>query len=332
MKWKYYFNLLIVVLFVDPLLAQLSPAEIYEGNSGSVVLLLSFNPGNNYHSKGTGSIISKGRVLTNAHVVLDEEGKPFSHIRVYLLHDNANDDAIRKLKHGKNGQIRQMDINLDLALVEVKGLENVEPIPLGDSSNIAIGDPVLAIGHPENGGLWSLTSGRIGAKIRNQGGIRGRHVFQTEASLNRGNSGGPLLNYWGQLIGVNTSIVRKASDGLAITGINFSIQSNVARKWLEDGGLRVATVTDQRKNSDVDARLIGAEKKERKTNPRIIPESDSDGLLTKPRPFRDQDLTDSFFEKQNGEFESFVEKQNNDFERMLNSQDAQFDSLFKTGQ
>ena len=66
------------------------------------------------------------------------------------------------------------------------------------------------IGHPENGGLWTLTSGRVGSKIRNFQKIQGKHLFQAEASINHGNSGGPLLNLHGQMIGVVSSMYRTA--------------------------------------------------------------------------------------------------------------------------
>ena len=122
-----------------------------------------------------------------------------------------------------------------------------------------VGDPVLAIGHPESGGLWSLTSGRIGSIIKNQSGIKGKHVFQTETSLNRGNSGGPLLDGNGDMVGVNTNISRRSSDGLAITGINFAVQSNVLRDWLRVGGISLANTAPQ-KSDQTD---VGIKKKEK---------------------------------------------------------------------
>ena len=325
-KLYFYFLFLSVLIISKPLIAQYSPAEVYKNSSSAVVLLLSSHPQNKYRSKGTGSIVGLGRILTNAHVVLDDRGEPFSQIRIYLHRDNANDDSIRKLNKGMNARIQRIDLNLDLALVEVKGLEHIEPILLGDSSNIAIGDPVLAIGHPENGGLWSLTSGRIGAKIEIKA------VLEGVMFSNRGQSQ-PWKFWWTtpKLLGradcVNTRSHEKPQTGLPSQALisRFSL--------LQENGSRMVVLSSQQKikeNSDLDIQLIGTERNEKKINPGIIPKSYSDGLLTRPRPFRDRDLTDPFFEKQNEKFESFVEKQNNEFEKILNSQDAQFDSFFKT--
>jgi serine protease Do len=97
----------------------------------------------------------------------------------------------------------------------------------------------VAIGHPEQGGLWTLTTGVISAEVDNFNGVKGKHVFQTETGLNRGNSGGPLLDGEGRMIGVNTAIARVASDGLPITSISFSLKSSVATQWLREQGVVV---------------------------------------------------------------------------------------------
>jgi serine protease Do len=108
-------------------------------------------------------------------------------------------------------------------------------LPIG-SDDIESGEPVVAIGHPEQGGLWTLTTGVVSTVLSNLGGVKGKDVFQTDASINRGNSGGPLINRQGALVGVNTSMARKAADGLTITSVNFSIKSGVAKKWLAANG------------------------------------------------------------------------------------------------
>jgi serine protease Do len=94
----------------------------------------------------------------------------------------------------------------------------------------------VAIGHPEQGGLWTLTTGTISSEFDNFNGVKGKHVFQTETGLNRGNSGGPLLNQQGQMIGVNTAIARLAPDGMPITSISFSLKSDVAQRWIAEQG------------------------------------------------------------------------------------------------
>ncbi len=216
-----------------------TPAEVYRKVVPTVVLLVSMEPNSKTRSKGTGSMVTDRHVLTNAHVVLGDSGRPIDKTLVFYSFENPNDGIEQNFRKGRQAKVRHYSDRLDLALLEVEDPPNVTPLGLGPADSVQIGDPVLAIGHPENGGLWSLTSGRIGAKILNAEGVRGNHTFQTEASLNRGNSGGPLLNEDGQMIGVNTRIARKASDGLAITGINFAVQSDVAREWLQSVGLRL---------------------------------------------------------------------------------------------
>jgi serine protease Do len=78
-----------------------------------------------------------------------------------------------------------------------------------------------------------MTTGVVSSVVKDFQGVKGKDVFQTEASINRGNSGGPLLNAYGQMVGINTSISRRAADGLAITSINFSLKSSVPVEWLK---------------------------------------------------------------------------------------------------
>ena len=215
------------------------PAKVYKQRSDAVVLIIARNEGSNTKSKGTGSVVAPGYVLTNAHVVQDSDGQDFERVVIFLRADNMNDGSLSTLTGGKFGEIVAANSELDLALVKVENLEGIDPIPFRDSASVDIGSQVLAIGHPENGGLWSLTTGRIGSKIRNHERISGKHVLQTETPLNRGNSGGPLLNWDGELIGVNSSIARSGAGGLAITGVNFAIESDVASDWLMQNSLAV---------------------------------------------------------------------------------------------
>jgi serine protease Do len=138
------------------------------------------------------------------------------------------------------------DIPLDLALVQMIDVDvPLQVVAFADSDNVVIGEQVYAIGHPEQGGLWSLTTGIVSAYWEDYGGVRGKHLFQTDASINRGNSGGPLLDEQGTMIGINSMIARKASDGLTITDVNFSIKSKVAIDWLAQKGYRIAAVKAQ---------------------------------------------------------------------------------------
>ena len=228
-----------LALVLLPSQSWAEPAKVYKQRSDAVVLIIARNEGSNTKSKGTGSVVAPGYVLTNAHVVQDSDSRDFERVVIFLRADNMNDGSLSKLTGGKFGEIVAANSELDLALIKVDNLQGIEPIPFRDSASVDIGSQVLAIGHPENGGLWSLTTGRIGSKIRNHERISGKHVLQTETPLNRGNSGGPLLNWDGELIGVNSSIARSGAGGLAITGVNFAIESDVASNWLMQNSLAV---------------------------------------------------------------------------------------------
>ena len=189
---------------------------------------------------GSGSIVrSDGLVLTNAHVILDKAtGSPHDHIWVALKPDRVTGNFDEDLQNRFPAEVRAFNRDLDLALLKVtKPLPAVTVLPLGDSDQVKIGAEVVAIGHPEQGGLWTLTTGVISAFRANYGDVRGKHMFQTEASMNRGNSGGPLINGEGRQIGVNSAIARRAQDGLTITDVNFSLQSNVALEWMAKEGV-----------------------------------------------------------------------------------------------
>ena len=321
-----------------------TPAEVYREAVPAVVLLVSMEPNSKTHSKGTGSMITNQHVLTNAHVVLGDSGRPMDKTLVFYSFENPNDGIEQNFRKGRQAKVSHYSEKLDLALLEVEAPPKVTPLSLGPADGVQIGDPVLAIGHPENGGLWSLTSGRIGARIRNAKGVRGNHIFQTEASLNRGNSGGPLLNEDGQMIGVSTSIARKAADGLAITGINFAVQSDVAREWLQSVGLRVPKVMAVSVNrlalTPAPEKPVAAAPETKpatttattkptqpappakekpapvgvSTPPKVKEETQ---LLTRPRPFRDDQLFDhisnqtysEFSQQLEAEFEAFQKQQ-----------------------
>jgi len=221
---------------------ELSPREIYEQEAPGVVMVMGYADGGRKGSGGTGSIIqSDGLVLTNAHVVIEEQtGKPFARLSVFLKPARVTGESKTDLSRMLRAKVVAYSQPLDLALLKLDGV--TEPLPVVDvseSGRARIGDRVVAIGHPEQGGLWTLTTGVISAEVDNFNGVKGKHVFQTETGLNRGNSGGPLLDGEGRMIGVNTAIARVASDGLAITSISFSLKSSVATQWLREQGVGV---------------------------------------------------------------------------------------------
>jgi serine protease Do len=335
--------LLMMILFPFVAVAsQLKPSDIYRQESRSVVLVYGMNNGAQTWSKGTGSFIKHGYVLTNAHVILDHDGKPLDVLAVYLKPKEVESDLSKNLTDRREAVLVKYNRALDLALLEIKDAPEVPPIQLGDSSAVEIGDPVLAIGHPESGGLWSLTSGKIGSILMNFEKIEGKDVFQSEASINRGNSGGPLLDYDGRLIGINTSTIRKAADGFTITGINFSVQSLVAQKWLAGIGVEVPIVRHEMKE---EARIIPPEKalpaqlpparEEPKKSPSTAkveppaaaPHKKDDAketpsekdtkkegeILTPKHPYAEKDLFDRLMEAKENEIDRQMEKMDKDF-------------------
>lgn len=221
---------------------DLTPREIYERTSPAVVMIIGYSNSGQRGSGGTGSIIQPdGLILTNAHVVIEEPtGKPYPRLTVYLKPDHVTGDPKQDLSRGGKARVVAFSQPLDLALLKLDGLPGPFPVlGLDDSDRAEIGDRVVAIGHPEQGGLWTLTTGTISAAFDNFNATKGKSVFQTETGLNRGNSGGPLLDTEGRMIGVNTAIARVAADGLPITSISFSLKSNVAKRWLGDQGVLV---------------------------------------------------------------------------------------------
>jgi len=163
---------------------------------------------------GTGIIINReGFILTNNHVVEDAVD-----IRVTLLDETEH---VARLVGAHP--------HTDLALLKVDGVESLVPAPLGDSDGLRIGEWVMAIGNPL--GLdRTVTAGIVSAKGRkelsNSGGPVYADFIQTDASINRGNSGGPLINMRGEVIGINTAMAAAGQ------GIGFAIPVNMAKKLL----------------------------------------------------------------------------------------------------
>ena len=170
---------------------------------------------------GTGFIISKdGLILTNNHVIEDA-----TKIEVSLFGEEDDQTYPAKLI-GK-------DALTDSALIQITQMPN-HPLPearFGDSSQMAAGDWVMAIGNPFNQG-WTVTVGVVSAQSRpftTDG--RTNEMIQTDAAINPGNSGGPLLNLRGEVIGINTMIFTNGRAEGNI-GIGFAVPSNTVRDLL----------------------------------------------------------------------------------------------------
>ena len=168
---------------------------------------------------GSGFVIDKnGSILTNAHVVA-------SATKITVSFGN---------KESVPAQVVGRDVNDDLALIKVNpsGL-NLKPLALGDARSVQVGDPTIAIGNPF--GLdRTLTTGVVSAlqrKIQAPNGFAISNVIQTDAALNPGNSGGPLLDAAGRVIGINSQI-ETGGNGDANVGIGFAIPINTAKNAL----------------------------------------------------------------------------------------------------
>jgi serine protease Do len=160
-------------------------------------------------SLGSGFAISgDGYILTNNHVV-DEA----SQIRVKLADGRELDAKVV----GRDGKT-------DLALLRIQA-SALPVIPLGDSSELQVGEPVMAIGNPF-GLAQTVTTGIVSATGRVIGNGPYDDFIQTDASINPGNSGGPLINARGQAIGINTAIFSRSGGSI---GIGFAIPVNVAK-------------------------------------------------------------------------------------------------------
>ena len=159
---------------------------------------------------GSGFIISeKGIVITNNHVI---QGAEDILVRV-------NGDKEFKAK------VIGADPGMDLAVLQMQTDEKFKPVKFGDSDKARIGDWVIAIGNPFGLG-GTVTSGIISARNRSIGLSRYEDFIQTDASINQGNSGGPLFNMDGDVVGINTAILGQSGS----IGIGFAIPSNSAKR------------------------------------------------------------------------------------------------------
>ena len=237
-------NISAVALSADSTVADFNPKSIYQKASPSVLVIICSGE-DGYGELGSGSLIdSSGLVLTNAHVVIKEStGKPFPTIITYFKPAKMTGDRKKDLVSPIRATVIKYDAGLDLALIRLERVPAGEtPLSLGDPDSVSVGDRVAAIGHPEQGGFWTLTTGVISTVVADIGGVSGKDVFQTDTSINRGNSGGPLLNSNGNIVGVNTLMARRAADGLTITSVNFAVKSNVAAKWINSGATKMVAV------------------------------------------------------------------------------------------
>lgn len=211
----------------------LTPAEIYERTSPGVVLIQAVvtqpveSPFGDQDqqglSTGTGFVVSdEGFIVTNAHVVLGARRATVT------FGEDREIDA----------EIKGVDLNSDLAVLKVDPKDHkLQPLALGTAKELRVGDPVVAIGNPF--GLdRTLTTGVVSALARKIQGLNGftiSNVVQTDAAINKGNSGGPLLDAQGRVIGVNSQIQTESGGNV---GIGFAVPVDKLKEvlpTLEDG-------------------------------------------------------------------------------------------------
>jgi len=164
--------------------------------------------------EGSGFFISAdGYILTNNHVVKDA-------VKVKVLTIDKDEFTAK---------IIGTEPKTDLALLKIN-VKNAPYVDLGDSSAVEVGEWVLAIGNPF-GQVSTVTAGIISAKGRQLGLAQYEDFLQTDAAINMGNSGGPLINIKGEAIGINSTILTPSSGNI---GIGFAIPTNMAKKVVAD--------------------------------------------------------------------------------------------------
>ena len=207
----------------------MTPAEIYEKNVPAIVGIYNESTSSGYNvfgqrstiaSSGTGFIISSdGEILTNYHVVAGAQ------TLTVTLHDGAQYPAT----------VLGYEAESDIALIKIDA-SGLPTVTLGESSSLAVGDEVVAIGNPLGELTYSLTVGYVSAKERavNTDGTP-INMMQLDATINSGNSGGPLFDICGNVVGIiSAKYSGSTSSGTSIEGIGFAIPIDDVTAILDD--------------------------------------------------------------------------------------------------
>jgi len=211
---------------------RFDPAEIYERDAPGVVTVFSVLPGESGvggsgggQGLGTGFVLNaRGEIATNAHVVTDGEGGAIRKAdEVYVAFADGNQVPARIVGY---------DPNADVALLRIDpaGL-TLRPLRLGTAQALRVGSPVAAIGSPF-GEPQSLSVGVVSATDRSIKSLTGFEIagaIQTDAAINRGNSGGPLVNGRGEVLGINSQIQTTSGGG---EGVGYAIPADTVRRTL----------------------------------------------------------------------------------------------------
>ncbi len=205
----------------------MSDAEVYAANVNSVVSIrTSATAGYNFFgqpvqsaSAGSGFVLSKdGYILTNYHVVKGAET-----VTVTLY----NGDEF-------SAQYIGGEEDYDIAVIKVEATD-LQPVTLGDSGELNVGDHVLAIGNPLGELTFSMSGGMVSCVDRaiNVDGTP-FNMIQTDTSINPGNSGGPLFNQYGEVVGIVSAKYSQSSNGTTVEGLGFAIPMNDVFSMVKD--------------------------------------------------------------------------------------------------
>jgi 2-alkenal reductase len=238
------------VVVAKPLLGNgFQPAQIFARRSVGVVTIISYFDSANLPSpqagQGSGFVVSRtGVILTSAHVITTagqgQSGKPRPARTVYV--EFADGDRV-------SASVVGYDLFDDVGVIKVNPAQHaVDPVPLGNSGRVVVGQPVAAIGSPF-GNVDSLSVGVVSAIRRSIPSLTSRYnlvdAIQTDAPINHGNSGGPLFDARGNVIGINAQI-RSSGTASGFEGVGFAVPIDSARRsmqaLLKGGPVRYAYV------------------------------------------------------------------------------------------
>lgn len=205
----------------------MSGAQVYAANVGSAVGITTELVTTNYWGQrvkgaaaGSGFVISRdGYILTNYHVISGATA-----IQVAFV-DGTTYDAT--LVGGEEAN--------DVAVLKIDA-EGLTPVILGDSDNLVVGEQVCAIGNPLGELTFTYTSGSVSARDRTITMENGEimNMLQTDTAINSGNSGGPLFNMFGQVIGITTAKYSSSGSSASVEGIGFAIPINDVKDMVKD--------------------------------------------------------------------------------------------------
>jgi S1-C subfamily serine protease len=238
------------VVAAKPLLGNgFQPSQIYRTRAAGVVTIISYFDSTTLPGaragQGSGFVISKdGLILTSAHVVTTagqgRSGKTTTARTIYV--EFADGDRVQARPVG-------VDLFDDVGVLRVDPKQHpLDPVPLGDSSRVVVGAPVAAIGSPF-GNADSLSVGVVSATRRSIPSLTTKYdlvdAIQTDAPINHGNSGGPLFDARGRVIGINAQI-RSSGNSSGFEGVGFAVPIDSAKRSLDQilktGAVRYAYV------------------------------------------------------------------------------------------